>query len=62
MSVVLPGAPIESEENAKLTLAERFAAAKDVADVPVEASCFCRLTTHGGDDCCDSDAAPQARL
>ena len=61
VSVTLPGVPIESEENARLSLGERLAAAKAVADVEVEASCFCRLTSHG-DDCCEDGCAPTANL
>ena len=46
--LTLPTFPIESEENAELSLSARLAAARDVADVPIHASCYCRLSTTGG--------------
>ena len=68
--VVLPPYPVESEENAQLSLSARLAAAMAVADVAVHASCYCRLASAdgavaasasenpGGGVCCEEGTPP----
>ncbi len=62
--LMLPAFPIESEENAQLSLTTRLAAAMEIADVPIQASCYCRLSSTsasgnaGGGGCCEEGTPP----